>query len=126
MHEIALADIAHSRKVSFPAFGFRRATLEHDRRRALTHIHGAAGVVIGMPVPQAHQSCDELQRFIAAYSALLLRDAPVHAAAFWDESYTSSMAAVKIRESRKRGVRRDLNKRKRLVDAVRSRTPRSM
>lgn len=105
--------------VAFASEGYRRASLAEDRRRVHGKLKGAAGAVIGIPVPASHQSCDELREFITIYSALLLQDTNCAAYAFWDESYTTKLAWDKLQNSTRYSERNNHAKKKRLVDAVR-------
>lgn len=78
----------------------------------------ALGVVIGMPIARAEDEIGDLPKFITAYSALLLNGLDCPACAFWDESYTSVHANMKIQEAAKKAARRNARKRKQMVDEV--------
>lgn len=79
---------------------------------------GAAGVIIGIPVARAGDKSGDLTTFITAYSALLLNGTDCAACAFWDESYTSVHANIKMQEAAKKSARRDARMRKQMIDEV--------
>lgn len=115
---LALSDAG--RHVAFAHSAYVRGTIAEDvaRVRALVHREGVRCAVVGMPVAPLGKDSDSLQRFILAYASAVFEHTPVHALAFWDESYTSVQAKDSVRESRKRSVQRDIGKRKKAVDAV--------
>ncbi len=108
------------RRVAFKSFAYCRATLEEDRHVVHRQMEqtGAAGIIVGIPLVRNWDCSGDLSKFIATYSALLLKGIDCAGCAFWDESYTSIHANFKIQEATKKAARRDARLRKQMVDEV--------